>query len=99
MVRKVYIVNHVAGFSRCTAEIQEKMIENIAILQSDLSSDKPSSKVSFVLSDLRDLASFYKNVSIALFMSQHLDSLFIQKGNLVLLQRFVCGPHKTRDKS
>ena len=40
-----YIINHAAGFSRCSTELQEKMSQNIALLCSRLSKGKCSKDV------------------------------------------------------
>ena len=84
-----YIVNHAAGFSRCSTELQEKMSQNIALLGSRLSKGKTSKDVSNALNDLRDLMAFHQKVSVAMGTSlQHLaDSLFVNMANLVLLRR------------
>ena len=84
-----YIVNHTAGFSRCSTELQEKMSQNIALLCSRLGKGKTSKEVSNALNDLRDLMAFHQKVSVAMGTSlQHLaDSLFVNMANLVLLQR------------
>ena len=84
-----YIINHTAGFSRCSTELQDKMSQNIAILSSRLSKGKAQKKVTDALNDLRDLIAFHQRVSIAMGTSlQHLaDSLFVQMSILVLLRR------------
>ena len=84
-----YIVNHAAGFSRCSTELQDKMSQNIAILSSHLSKGKAQKEVSDALNDLRDLIAFHQRVSVAMGMSlQHLaDSLFVHMSNLILLRR------------
>ena len=84
-----YIINHAAGFSRCSTELQEKMSQNIALLGSRLSKGKTSKDVSNALNDLRDLMAFHQKVSVAMGTSlQHLaDSLFVNMANLILLQR------------
>ena len=40
-----YIINHAAGFSRCSTELQDKMSQNIAILSSRLSKGKAQKEV------------------------------------------------------
>ena len=50
-----YIINHAAGFSRCSTELQEKMSQNITLLSSRLGKGKCSKDVSNALNDLRDL--------------------------------------------
>ena len=84
-----YIINHAAGFSHCSTELQEKMSQNIALLSSCLGKGKCSKDVSNALNDLRDLMAFHQKVSVAMGMSlQHLaDSLFVNMANLVLLRR------------
>ena len=84
-----YIINHAAGFSRCSNKLQEKMSQNIALLGSRLSKGKTSKDVSNALNDLRDLMAFHQKVSVAMGMSlQHLaDSLFVNMANLILLWR------------
>ena len=84
-----YIINHAAGFSRCSTELQEKMSQNITLLCSRLNKGKISKDVTNALNDLRDLMAFHQKVSVAMGMSlQHLaDSLFVNMSNLVLLRR------------
>ena len=84
-----YIINHAAGFSRCSTELQEKMSQNITLLSSHLGKGKCSKDVANALNDLRDLMAFHQKVSVAMGTSlQHLaDSLFVNMANLVLLRR------------
>ena len=84
-----YIINHAAGFSRCSTELQDKMSQNVATLSSRLSKGKSQKDVADALNDLRDLIAFHQKVSIAMGTSlQHLaDSLFVQMANLILLRR------------
>ena len=83
-----YIINHAAGFSRCSTELQEKMSQNITLLCSRLNKGKASKDVTNALNDLRDLMAFHQKVSVAMGTSlQHLaDSLFVNMSNLVLLR-------------
>ena len=87
-----YIINHAAGFSRCSTELQDKMSQNIAILSSRLSKSKSQKEVSDALNDLRDLIAFHQRVLIAMGTSlQYLaDSLFVHMSNLILLRRDSC---------
>ena len=75
-----YIINHAAGFSRCSTELQEKMSQNITLLCSRLNKGKTSEDVTNALNDLRDLMAFHEKVLVAMGMSlQHLaDSLIRQ---------------------
>ena len=84
-----YIINHAAGFSRCSTELQDKMSQNIALLCSRLNKGKAPKDVSNALNDLCDLMAFHQRVSVAMGMSlQHLaDSLFVHMSNLILLRR------------
>ena len=84
-----YIINHAAGFSRCSTELQEKMSQNITLLSSRLGKGNCSKDVANALNDLRDLMAFHQKVSVAMGTSlQHLaDSLFVNMANLVLLRR------------
>ena len=84
-----YTVNHAAGFSRCTSEIQDQMAHHITFLQSHLSKGKSAKEVSEALKELRDLCAFHQNVSVSLGTAlQHLaDSLFVQLGNFILMRR------------
>ena len=84
-----YIINHAAGFSRCSTELQDKMSQNVAVLSARLSKGKAQKETSDALNDLRDLLAFHQRVSIALGTSlQHLaDSLFVNMSNMILLRR------------
>ena len=84
-----YIINHAAGFSRCSTELQDKMSQNVAVLSARLSKGKAQKETSDALNDLRDLLAFHQRVSIALGTSlQHLaDSLFVHMSNMILLRR------------
>ena len=84
-----YTVNHAAGFSRYTSEIQDQMAHHITFLQNHLSKGKSAKEVSEALKELRDLCAFHQNVSVSLGTAlQHLaDSLFVQLGNFILMCR------------
>ena len=84
-----YIINHVAGFRRCSTELQEKMSQNIALLCSRLNKGKTSKDITNALNDLHDLMAFHQKVSVAMGTSlQHLaESLFVNMSNLILLRR------------
>ena len=84
-----YIINHAAGFSRCSTELQDKMSQNIALLCSRLNKGKAPKDVTNALNDLRDLMAFHQQVSVAMGTSlQDLaDSLFVHMSNLILLRR------------
>ena len=84
-----YIINHAAGFNRCSTELQDQMSQNIALLCSCLNKGKAPKEVSSVLNDLRDFMAFRQRVSVAMGMSlQHLaDNLFVHLSNLILLRR------------
>ena len=84
-----YIVNHAAGFNRCTSELQECMTAHINLLSSRINKGKASKEVSAAISELKDLTAFHQNVSVAMGTAfQHLaDSLFVQMSNLILLRR------------
>ena len=83
-----YIINHAAGFSRCSAELQDKMSQNISRLSSRLNKGKAPKEVTDALNDLHDLMAFRQRVSVAMGTShQHLaDSLFVDMSNLILLR-------------
>ena len=83
-----YIINHAAGFSRCSTELQDKMSQNIALLCSRLNKGKAPKEVSNALNDLHDLMAFHQRLSVAMGTSlQHLaDSLFVHMSNLILLR-------------
>ena len=84
-----YIINHATGFNRCSTELQDRMLQNIALLCSRLNKGKAPKEVSSALRDLRDFMAFHQWVSVAMGMAlQHLaDSLFVHLSNLVLLKR------------
>ena len=84
-----YIINHAAGFNRCSTELQDKMSQNIALLCSRINKGKAPKEVTGNLNDLRDLMAFHQYVSVAMGTSlQHLaDSLFVHLSNLILLRR------------
>ena len=56
-----YIINHAAGFIRCSTELQDKMSQNISILSSRLSKGKAQKEVTDALNDLRDLIAFHQS--------------------------------------
>ena len=74
-----YIVNHVAGFNRCTSELQKRMTAHVNMLHSRINKGKAPKEVSAAVSDLKDLTAFHQNVSVAMGTAlQHLaDRLFI----------------------
>ena len=82
-----YVTNHVAGFNRCTSEIQDKMNTHINLLNDVIVKGKAPKKVVEAIKDLKDLSSFHSSVSVALWIAlQHLaDSLFVQLANFILL--------------
>ena len=86
-----YIVNHTAGFNRCTSELQECMTNHVTMLCSRINKGKALKKfqVTAALTDLKDLMAFHQNVSVAMGTAlQHLaDSIFVHLANLVLLRR------------
>ena len=84
-----YIVNHAAGFNRCTSELQECMNGHISILCAHINKGKAPKEVSTALTDLKDLMAFHQNVSVAMGTAlQHLaDNMFVNMANLVLLRR------------
>ena len=84
-----YIINHAAGFNRCSTELQDKMSQNINLLCSRISKGKAPKEVSGALNDLRDLMAFHQKVSIAMGTSlRHLaDNLFVHLCNLILIRR------------
>ena len=61
-----YIINHAAGFSRCSTELQDKMSQNIALLCSRLNKGKAPMDVTNALNDLRDLMAVHQWVSVAM---------------------------------
>ena len=84
-----YIINHAAGFNRCSTELQDRVTQNIALLGSKLNKGKTPKEVSNALTDLWDLMAFHQRVSVAMATSlQHIaDSLFVHMANLVLIRR------------
>ena len=60
---KLYIVNHAAGFNRCTSELQERTTAHINVLHSRINKGKAPKEVSAAVSDLKDLTAFHQNVS------------------------------------
>ena len=84
-----YIINHAAGFNRCSSELQDRMSQNISLLCSRINNGKAPKEVSGALNDLRDLMAFHQRVSVAKGTSlQHLvDNLFVNLSNLILLRR------------
>ena len=84
-----YIINHAAGFNRCSTELQDKMSQNITLLYSRLNKGKAPQEVTNALNDLRDLMAFHQRVSVAMGTSlQHIaDSLFVHMANLILIRR------------
>ena len=87
-----YVINHAAGFNRCSSELQDRMSQNIALLCTRLNKGKPPKEVSSALSDLRDFMAFHQRVSVAMGTAlQHIaDSLFVHLSNLILLR---CGAY------
>ena len=59
---KSYIVNHAAGFNRCTSELQECMTSHVNMLCSRINKGKAPKEVSAALTDLKDLMVFHQNV-------------------------------------
>ena len=84
-----YIINHAAGFNRCSTELQDKMSQNIALLCSRINKGKAPKEVTRALNDLRHFMAFHQRVSVGMGTSlQHLaDSLFVHLSNLILLRR------------
>ena len=82
------ITNHAIGFNRCVSEIQDKMNQHIAFLNSTIVKGKAPKEVTDVIKDLRDLSAFHTSVSVTLGTAfQHLaDSLFVQLANFILLR-------------
>ena len=91
-------MNHVAGFGQCASEIQDQMANHINFLQNHLSNGKSAKEVSDALKELRDLCAFHQNVSVSLGTAlQHLaNSLFVQLGNFILMQRDSFRPCSSR---
>ena len=84
-----YIVNHAAGFNRCSRELQERMSQHISMLCNRINKGKAPKEVSRALSELKDLMAFHQNMSIVMGTGlQHLaDSLFVHLANLILVSR------------
>ena len=84
-----YIVNHAAGFNRCTSELQDRMNSHISMLCSRINKGKAPKEDSEALTDLKDLMAFHQNVSVTMGTAlQHLaDSIFVNMANLTLLRR------------
>ena len=59
-----YIINHAAGFNRCSTELQYKMSQNIALLCSYLNKGKAPKEVTVALNDLPDPMAFHQRVSV-----------------------------------
>ena len=83
------IINHAAGFNRCTSEVQEKMNQHISLFHETVVKGKAPKEVVEAIKELKDLSAFHTSVSIALGTAfQHLaDGLFVQLANFVLLRR------------
>ena len=84
-----YIVNHAAGFNRCTSELQDHMKGHISMLCASINKGKAPKEVSTAHTKLKDLLALYQNVSVAMGTAlQNLaDSMFVHMANLVLLRR------------
>ena len=84
-----YIVNHAAGFNRCTSELQELMTFHVSMLCSRINKGKAPKEVSAALTDLKDLMAFHQNVSVAIGTPlQHLaDSIFVNMTNLIFIAK------------
>ena len=84
-----YIINHAAGFNRCSSELQDRMSGHINLLCSCINKGKAPKEVSGALSDLKDLMAFHQSVSGAMGTAlQHLaDSSFVHLAKLILLRR------------
>ena len=82
-----FIINHAAGFNRCSTELQDEMSQNIALLCSPINKGKAPKEVTSALNDLCDFMVFHQRVSVVMGTSlQHLaDSLFVHLSNLILL--------------
>ena len=52
-----YIINHAAGFNRCSSELQDRMSQNISLLCSRVNKGKAPKEVSGTLNDLRGFSS------------------------------------------
>ena len=90
-----YIINHAAGFNRCSSELQERMTNNINMLCSHLNKGKAPKEVTTALTDLKDFMAFHQSVSGAMGTAlQHLaDSSFVHLADLILLTRDVYLDH------
>ena len=90
--KTLYIINHAVGFNRCSTELQDRMSQNISLLNSCISKGKAPKEVSGALNDLRYLMAFHQRVSVAMGTSlQHLaDNLFVHFSNLILIRRDSC---------
>ena len=55
-----YIINHAAGFNRCSSELQDRMSQNISLLCSRINKSKAPKEVSGALNDLRHLMAFHQ---------------------------------------
>ena len=84
-----YIINHAAGFNRCSTKLQDRMLQNIALLCSRINKGKAPKEVMSALNDLRDFMAFHQRVSVAMGTSlQHLtNNLFVHLSNLILLRQ------------
>ena len=84
-----YVVNQAAGFSRCTVEVHDHLLDNISTLQTEMSNCQSSTKASDALREVKDPTFFQQSISISLGTSlQHVaDSWFVQFNNFVLLKR------------
>ena len=60
-----YIVNHAAGFNRCTSELQECMTSHINMLSARINKGKAPKELSTAISELKDLAAFHQSVLVA----------------------------------
>ena len=54
-----YIVNHAAGFNRCTSELQERMNSHVTMLCSRINKGKAPKEATAALTDLIDLMAFH----------------------------------------
>ena len=84
-----YIVNHAAGFNRCTSELQECMTSHINMLSARINKGKAPKELSTAISELKDLTAFHQNVSVAMGTALQLlaDSIFVHMTHLILLHR------------
>ena len=83
------IINHAAGFNKCSSELQERITNNINMLYSRINKGKAPKEVSTALSDLKNFMAFHQSVSVAMGTAlQHLaDSSFVHLATLILLRR------------